>query len=259
MKMHRGFSLIEVMLVLSIVFVLFVAMIGMVQESINRQRYKDAVVSLKDFFQRQYNEVQNVALDSGIKSIHTTCDRDVLRGNNRGRSDCYVVGRLINLQVEDGVSVARVNQVVYHAIETSHDALAFNDFNLKEDDIIAEGFQTYGDEIEKYSIEWGGRLYRPEAPSSDSLENVSVLIFRSPETGAVRTHILPTRSVTPTSLADILNNDTLNNNLEMCVAPESGLSPKRMAVRISGGAANASGVEIPPSGHDKAKGEVNCD
>ena len=49
-KNRAGFSLVEVMLVLSIVFVLFVAMVGMVQESINRQRYKDAVVSLKDFF-----------------------------------------------------------------------------------------------------------------------------------------------------------------------------------------------------------------
>lgn len=260
-KNRAGFSLVEVMLVLSIVFVLFVAMVGMVQESINRQRYKDAVVSLKDFFQRQYNEVQNVALDTGVQSVHSNCDNSTVRGINRGRTNCYVIGRLINLQVEDGASVAKVDQVVYQADETSehHNSLVFNDFNLKEANIMTANFKTYGTEVDKYPVEWGGRLHLPGSPSSEILNNVSIFIFRSPETGSVRTHILPTGSASPTNLKNILNDSTLNNNLEMCVEAESGSVLKKRAVRISGGSSNASGVEIPPRGDNKAKGEVNCD
>lgn len=249
-KRRAGFSIIEVMLVLAIVFLLFVAMMAVVQASVNRQRYNDTVTSLKEFIQRQYSEVQNVVLDRGINSIRE-CDADKTRGGNMGRTNCYVVGRLLNFRIEDETTMIKVHQIVYFAGDTSevktNQQLKFNDFDLK--DASVKDFQTYGLEVEDYQVEWGAIL-RTSGETPSKIEDLSVLIFRSPESGVVRTHVLENRTVQPHNLKDILTESTGNTVVDMCVVPDSSPNTELRAVRINAGATNASGVEIPLVGQE---------
>lgn len=107
-KNHSGFTLLEVAIVLAITFLIFIAMLGTIQVSVARQRYNDSVTSFQDFLQRQYSEVQNVVIDDGVTRLDG-CD------GGRGRSNCYVIGRLLNFEIVDGYTSVKVEQIVYIA------------------------------------------------------------------------------------------------------------------------------------------------
>lgn len=73
---RAGFTLMEVFLVVTIMFLLFVSMILVIQNSVARQRYEDSLTSFKDFLQRQYDEVQNVVIDDkGLSDFIKECDK----------------------------------------------------------------------------------------------------------------------------------------------------------------------------------------
>lgn len=266
--------MIEVMLAVAIVSVLFVATMLTIQVSISRQRYDDAVQSFKDFLQRQYSEVQNVTLDSGVTNI-TMCDgASGVRGEHtRGRTDCYVVGRLLNFRFEPepnggGVTKVRTNQLLYYSQDTSANGspnkggFRFNDFILdnKDRDLRLAGNETFAiKEIEDYSLEWGARLKYPG--ETDYIRDATVLIFRSPDTGSIRTHLLKNyqTSVNTADMQRIFSNSTLDGQMDMCIKADFDPRGPWRSVRISAGSANASGVELPVPGNNAVEGQVNCD
>jgi prepilin-type N-terminal cleavage/methylation domain-containing protein len=106
-KSQSGFSLVEVMLTLAIMFVLFVALIGMVQFSLGRQRYESTLNSFKDFLQRQYSEVQNVVIDGEREEVKE-CNHNNSRVSTMGRTNCYVIGRLLNFRRLTSRSIQRI-------------------------------------------------------------------------------------------------------------------------------------------------------
>lgn len=262
---QAGFSIVEVMLVLAIVFVLFVAMMGTVHVSINRQRYEDSLKSLRDFFQRQYTEVQNTALDSGVAPI-TECDSSGgVRSSQRGRTDCYVIGRLLNFETSGAAARStkiKVEQIVYKpqsGTTSSSDSLIYDDFIIREGDVGAARFNTFGREVDQYTVEWGAILKNPgSGPTSEVINNnLAVFVFRSPESGTVRTHILK-RKVSPSEIKSMLTADSLKNDQDLCVIPDGQSYTDLRAIRIRGGSSNASGIEVMLPGNDSASGEVKC-
>lgn len=58
-KVRKGFTLIEIMMFLAITALLFVGIIGGVQNSVNNQRYTDAVQDFANFLKNIYAEVEN--------------------------------------------------------------------------------------------------------------------------------------------------------------------------------------------------------
>lgn len=249
MSRTRGFSIIEVMLVLSIILVLFVAMMATVHISISRQSYEDSLTSFRDFLQRQYSEVQNVTLDEGVSNHIKECDSDDVRGKNRGRTDCYVIGRLLKFTNIDDTSVINVEQIVYNSTNTSsRDELIYNDFQLGEKGLLG-GIKTYGHQIDRYQVEWTARLYTPKSSGVEPQEidnNLSIFIFRSPESGTVRTYVQQgAEQFEANQLAKMLTEDNLNKGTELCVIPDGSAYTDLRAVRVLPGASTASNIEIP--------------
>ncbi len=241
-----GFSLIEVMLVLAFVFVLFVAMMMTVHVSINRQRYEDGLTSFRDFLQRQYTEVQNVVMDRGVSSHIKKCDSDDVRGGNRGRTDCYVIGRLLTFYEEGGATAVKVEQVAYRTrgVTSSKTELEYNDFYIGESG-ITNSIETFGTEVDTYFLEWAVRLYTPKPEPRLIRDNLSIFIFRSPETGNVRTYINSTEKVAASDLSSkILADENLFGQVVLCVIPDGEAYSTLRAVKVSAGTANASGIEI---------------
>lgn len=248
-KSQSGFSLVEVMLTLAIMFVLFVALIGMVQFSLGRQRYESTLNSFKDFLQRQYSEVQNVVIDGEREEVKE-CNHNNSRVSTMGRTNCYVIGRLLNFRREkDGQrTLVDVYQIVYKEDNANDPQLQFlmsNDFSLTDaynQDKI-KGFHGY--KVDEYAVEWGALLKRPIPNASPEINgNLSVFIFRSPESGAIRTYISDGREFTPTTIGGILSKNNLEKTMDICVISSGSAGTELRSVRINAGSPNASGIEI---------------
>lgn len=245
-----GFTILEVALVLAITFLIFIAMIGTIQVSISLQRYNDSVVSFQDFIQRQYSEVQNVVVDTGTSRI-PGC------GDKRGRSNCYIIGRLLNFNLDGGYTNVKVEQIVYIADDSTDTAkgLAYNDFFLT--DSVNTIFNTKGITVDNYSFEWSAKAFRPDNGRVFN-DDLSIFIFRSPETGTIRTHVKTDTKVESNNVKSILTTDSVKKNLDICVIADGPVFTPNKAVRINAGASNASAIEIPVPGKNASAGEVNC-
>lgn len=248
-KSQSGFSLVEVMLALVIMFVLFVSLIGMVQFSLGRQRYESTLNSLKDFLQRQYSEVQNVVIDGEIEKVKE-CGQTDTRTTTMGRTGCYVIGRLLNFRRENDSqrTIVDVYQIVYKEDSTNDPKMQFlmsNDFLLSDaynQDKI-KGFHGY--KVDEYVVEWGAMLKRPVPNASPEINgNLSVFIFRSPESGAIRTYISDGREFTPTTVGSMLSKANLDKSINMCVISNGSAGTELRSVKIHAGSPNASGIEI---------------
>ncbi|MDO4870627.1 MAG: prepilin-type N-terminal cleavage/methylation domain-containing protein [Candidatus Saccharibacteria bacterium] len=263
---HSGFTILEVMLVLAITFLIFIAMTGTIQISISRQRYNDSVTSFQDFLQRQYSEVQNVVVDEGGNRI-AGC------GDKRGRSDCYVIGRLLTFVEVDGYSAVNVDQIVYITDDTSGGAnvggrkkLKYDDYDLT--DVVGADIKTNGTRVEQYSFEWGAKAYRPNKGNSFK-NDLSIFIFRSPETGTIRTYVKTGSLITTSKISSMLGKKsdpgepsttpTTDKNLDICVVADGAVFTPNRAVRINSGASSASAIELPVPGKNEAAGEVDCE
>lgn len=261
---RAGFTLMEVFLVVTIMFLLFVSMILVIQNSVARQRYEDSLTSFKDFLQRQYDEVQNVVIDDkGLSDFIKECDKQTQRGEDMGRTNCYVVGRLLNFNQVAGASTVKVEQIVYELDGTddssANNELAYNDFILSEKDVtggVASGeIKTHGRVVDNYHLEWSGKIYTSTGsvdigPNRDIDKNLAVLIFRSPSSGTVRTYVLRGNDIQSNNLKDIFEESSLKGHVDLCVGVDGNPYNKPRAVRIHAGSANASAIEIMPVGAD---------
>lgn len=107
-RTKKGFSLIEVLLVLSITGLVFVGIVSGINSNVARQRYNDSVQDFAEFLRRVYSEATNVenAMDN-IKINNKYCTAAGLPSsgvifnpkdeeNIGGRSDCAFYGKLIS-------------------------------------------------------------------------------------------------------------------------------------------------------------------
>lgn len=238
---QKGFTIIEVMLVLGISGLMMVGILVSVNAGISGQRYKDSANSVVDYFQGQYSEVANTRNN---RSPEKTCDAAGIQDNPaadsyRGTTDCTIIGRILR---GDG------SEVVSRPIYTTVDVLTL----LGEDSEMAllasanpiedlEGGDTY-------SLEWGARL--TPSGGSDVPQKFTMAIIRSPGSGNIHTFSDTTSSVTPigvlTSNASLLATDTV-----FCVVPEGGITSvtsSPLGVKIIKDSSTPSGVQLIADG-----------
>lgn len=125
-KMKKAFTIVEVILVLSISSLFAVGMMVGWNVNIERQRYNDTVNTLKSDIQGIFNEVENPtnALQGGIAcreestyvSIEKTGDGSVER---RGSTNCIIIGKLVTLN--DNTHRVIVSDIVGKDIDISRD------------------------------------------------------------------------------------------------------------------------------------------
>ena len=235
-----GFTIIEVMLFLSITGLLAVGILAGASSSINIQRYRDSVTSLQAIIQQQYSEVINVSNDR-VTTTFCNNDSDVLKFEtktssiNRGQSDCQMLGKLIT--VLDNKQLA-INTIVGARKTTTPKQSS----DIKELEQYSFGSLPGGSST--YKVEWGSRLVNSE----NSLNfQFSIFIVRSPISGVVNTFINPTVNLFGSQINNAINSDAVDPNkssLKICVDSGGLFAGTKSAVLVKAGSTSAAGVEI---------------
>jgi type II secretory pathway pseudopilin PulG len=187
-----GFTILETMLFLALTGLLIAGVLVGVGVSINIQRYRDSVTSLKSFLQSQYSDIANVQNDRGDnwKCGTTAITSQTGTVQNRGQSDCVIVGKYIS--IEQGVTkVATVNAYESSTTGSGNDiAVLKSNYTL--------GLSTVNQQTD--SLAWGTVIAWAKSTSGSGADNtgvdkknpttprsIAILIIRSPTSGSIYT------------------------------------------------------------------------
>jgi type II secretory pathway pseudopilin PulG len=213
---NAGFTIIETMLFLGITGLLVVGVLAGAGTSINVQRYRDSVTSLQSILQQQYSDVMNVSNDSPINSCNAATNIA------RGQSGCVVLGRYITTLNSRRLIMKNVIGV----IPASEDATAtLNDISvfLGSADGAQPGYniQVIDTNSQVYDVEWGSSLVDTAINKNVPLK-FSMLILRSPVSGAVRTFVAPNATnqeavIADKDIATLVNQAALKQKISVCV------------------------------------------
>lgn len=232
-----GFTIIETMLFLAISGILMVSVLVGTGASINIQRYRDSVTSLQSTLQNQFSEVASV---SNSRDSNWSCDSSTGvitkiesgSGENRGQTDCVVLGRII-LPSSDGRKVY-IRDVVGSKLTESelvdNDIDALKNYKISISPVIS---------IE-HNIQWNASMAKPNSNSSSEF---SILILNSPLSGITRTFIDPNRIIDDDEINELINENNLTNPLKICINSNGLFTGTRMAVFVRENVTGASGIE----------------
>ncbi len=251
-----GFTVIEVMLAISISLALTAILMQSINVSINRQRYHDAVMSFQDYLRGQYNQVNNVVVSK--TNDHSNAEIQEITSNScaessfygAGRSNCVLIGRLIQLDNRDDIGIAKEYRVFYY----QNDAIGAQNFENYFDSQNQANQETINffdskiklsDKSSESSLEWAASFRTTE---NNPLQ-ATILIIKSPNDGTVRTY-------SDYGIKTISQIAGINNQLDFCIKSSGNPYGPRRAVRLNSRAANSSAVETMPIGDGER--EVRC-
>lgn len=244
---RRGFTIIETMLVLAVTGVLIATLLVGLGASINAQRYKDSVVSLKSLLQSQYSMTNDV---SNARSANWTCNASATPvpnagGTAPGQSDCVLLGRYISI-VGGDISSASVVGYENSTASAPNDVVEINkNYTL--------GIST--DSINSSTLEWGSVIAWPAsgsgAKSPTTPRSIAILILRSPSSGTTYTFTSNTvydiKTITSAALKTMTVPSTtaVPGQMErtICVDPNGVTIPDKTAVYIGQAASDSSAIE----------------
>ena len=181
-----GFTIIETMLFLAVTGVLVVGILAGTGTSINVQRYRDSVSSLKSLIEQQYAD--NTSVSNAERATNITCDANATVSSggtlSRGQSDCVQLGRY--LTIDD--NVATTTTVVGRepaGLPSGSDITKLQAYKLSllQTDTITSTIQS--------PLEWGSRIAWPSggagAKTPTTPRWIGLLILRSPTSGLTYT------------------------------------------------------------------------
>jgi len=177
-----GFTIIETMLFLAITGALVVGVLVGTGASINIQRYRDSVTSLKSLIQKQYSDALNV--QNGVRAKAIACDASASVSETgatqpRGQSDCVVMGKLVTI---DNTTVTTSTVI----------GAGVNSGNLSDVDLIKSyNLSILNSTSETSQLEWGTKIAWPVsgggAKNPTTPREIAILIVRSPQSGQIYT------------------------------------------------------------------------
>ena len=204
---RRGFTIIEVMLVLALTGLLFVGLIAGFGGSLARQRYKDTTQDLASNLRRLYSLVADTQVQ--IRDNSSACyglkdaSGSVMEGRanaNRGRSDCVVYGVAASIY-KDRIETTQILGKDIKAISTEIDTTSLTDLELlmaaDANNLVAMKdknganckIKLAGD-MDNYTLKWGAKLKTTGGIThKDEDVKATILIFRSPRNGGIRTYV----------------------------------------------------------------------
>lgn len=232
MTNQRGFTIIEVLLFLSISGLMFVALMSGVSTNINQQRYRDSVSSLTGLFQQQYSEVSNTRndRDDQWRCSDSIVERNLTSGEPRGTSQCVILGRYIR-SIDNGNRVETGNVV---GTEPAAGTL------LLSDSVALTAYQPRLSTFEQIATapEWGATLRDPD----DRAASFTILILRSPLSGLVR--VFAAASAAPSPVADMITEEAAHRTLVTCVVGDGWALGPTQAVVVTAATAGPNAVSI---------------
>lgn len=194
----HGFTIIETMLFLAITGLMVLAILVGTGATINIQRYRDSVTTLKSFLQQQYTDVANVRNEARLTDL--SCDSNAVVSETagatkpRGQGDCVIIGRFV---VINNTST-EVSMVVGYG---SSSPGANNDIK----DLKAYKLSLLPGSTEQRELEWGTNIAWPKEGQGSinptSPRTIAILFLRSPISGLNYTF---TADDTTTSLSDMI-------------------------------------------------------
>lgn len=236
----NGFTLIETMLFLAITGALIVAVLVGTGASINVQRYRDSVTSLKSLIQGQYSDVLNVQNQATATNIACDSNANISTTGNtvpRGQSDCVIMGKYVTI---NGSNVT-TSTVIGHASGTTTSDLS--DINL----IKSYNLSTLPSSTETSQLEWGTQIAWPKsgggAKSPTTPRSIAILIIRSPQNGQNYTFTGDDITVPLKSLIVAGASNPGQGQRTICVASDGLTNNNDMAISIGAYAASSSDIE----------------
>ncbi len=242
---QRGFTVIELMLVLALTGMMAAALLGGWTVMINTQRYKDSVRSTQSFIQEQYNLVYNVqnARENSFRCNNSNVVDDTSgTGELRGQSECVLMGRYIHL---DNGRTMRVLAIVGEkpAIEAANSDIA----SIKGYDPKVTDLQL-GLDRNELPIAWEAEAVTG-APGSNALMSAVIAIIRAPSSGIVHTYVDLTPNDGSRLPLDVLVDSTNEEaDLPICLNPGASLSGGRMGVLIKARASSQTFIQTISDG-----------
>ncbi len=240
-----GFTIIETMLFLAITGVLVASILVGTGASMNVQRYRDSVTSLKSLIQKQYSDATNVQNQTPATAI--SCNSNAVISTSgttepRGQSDCVVIGRYLSIN-QDTVTT---KTVIGHSGSTSGSSLS--DIDL----IKSYNLTTLDSSAETSQLDWGTRIAWPVsgggAKSPTTPRTIAVLIVRSPQSGQTYTFTsdditAPIKSMIVAGVGTVAGFPGQAQRT-ICVDSNGLFASNGMAVSIGAYASGASDIEI---------------
>lgn len=220
-KAKRGFTIVEVSLVLAVTGLLLIGTIRGLSGSVARQRYNDTVQDFYDFLTNIYSKVANPSISSD--SLDAT-------GDSGGTSeDTVILGELVSFTIDGDIRSATV----------------FNDDHVTNFEKIS--LSGSGDDINIYTPVWDGEI---QSTASDGQPfQGSLLVTRSVNGDSIRTYY--NSSANSTNMNDNLgrfktSSLTTSGELNFCVYSDdlSSAGGIRRNIRINANAHNASAVSL---------------
>ena len=235
-----GFTLIETMLFLAITGALVVAVLIGTGASINVQRYRDSVTSLKSLIQQQYSDAVNVQNQSLPTNVSCDSNANVSTTGTtlpRGQSDCVLMGKYMTISG----GYVTTSTVVGHASGTTTPDLS--DIAL----IKSYNLSTLPSSTETSQLDWGTQIAWPKSGSGSKSPNtprsIAILVIRSPQSGQNYTFTGDDITVPLKSLvvAGLGNPGQMQRTI--CVASDGLTNNNDMAISINAYAASSSDIE----------------
>ncbi len=232
---HRfaGFTIIEVMLFLAISGLMLAGVMIGVNTSLNYQRYNDAVSSFTDFWQEQYNlvdNVQHVQLSEASDQLYNTvCKAKIATGTTdalRGVSDCTLVGRYV--VSENGQDIIS-RMVIATATPETYPEDEEGILDAMQLMVLPDGL---AEDIDDYSMLWQTDVRSVTGQDDTGASTFSALIIRFPVSSLVRTYVQKPVIAT-NNLAAFW--DSPKDDVVLCVRPQGLLVGN-----------NTSGVALSP-------------
>lgn len=239
-RRENGFTIIETTLVLAITGLIIAVILVGIGNSLNHQRYTDAVNQATDFFRGQYASTSNVVNDRSRNEICTSSG--VVASPNQetvGASDCLLLGKII--RSSDGENLEVYQVIATHDPTNDTGAAEMSDTGL----LVVANLRQGNEVIATYRPEWGTQLLRPGTADP---ARFTIMVVRAPVTGTVRTYATASDTAT---VADLLATPpAAQTDLRVCVdqAGFFGIGVQPMGIVVSKDATNTTGVQIIPAG-----------
>jgi type II secretory pathway pseudopilin PulG len=228
-----GFTIIEVLLFLSISSLMAVVLFIGTSAAIQREQYRDAVQSFAGFLQDQYGRVINVENDRTRQACMLDASGTV---SERGQSDCVIVGRYIEtVGSEDATDGGEYSAYSVYAKK------GVNGWEYTRDstpDVI-------------YALNWSAKTRLADASADNS--HSAIIMYRDPDSGS-----LAIRASTERYSEDEVGNFVENKyrdgtsipadlqapQKEVCVYDDGWMTGQRMSVFLGQLAGSSDAVTV---------------
>lgn len=261
---QKGFTLIEVSLFLAISGVLVLGIILSTQNSVEQQRYNDAIQGLTDFLRGVYSKAASI-------------ENEPRGDKQQGRTNMAIYGKLMTFGETlnlDGEKNENKEIFIYNVVGDADGTLGSGSDVLTSLNTIKAGVYNnsngaatlYGN-ASKYKPAWDIRL---ETTANHDRFVGAVLVVRSPMSGTFYTYAMVGETIEvnknliskkdPLSAA-LQSGSFFAQDVDLCLRLENSIelyNRMRRNVRIDANAHNISGVELIPLGEQGQLGDNRC-